>query len=88
MAKESANDHCSLLELCENEEWEFIIDSIPEKILSWDFKEQNKKGDNALAIFFNKKAVHVIKHLITHKNTKWPNGKSVILLAAETGQLV
>ena len=87
--KTSKFDHSysSLLELCENEEWRLIIDSIPEKILSWDFQEKNKKGENALAIFFKKKAVNVIKRFIKYNNIQSPNGISMILLASGTGQL-
>lgn len=76
----------SLLKLCEKGKWQVIIDSIPDKILSWDFEEKNKEGDNALRICVKKKAIQVIPQIISaHNKNKSSNTPSLFLLEVING---
>ena len=81
----------SFLDLCEQEEWEIIIASIPNKILSWDFDEKNTRGYNGLALCCKNGKLNVIKHIFcckefNYKKINW-NGNSLILVAARYGRL-
>ena len=77
----------SLLELCEKEEWEVIINSAPEKIFSWDFKEKNEDGENPSQICLNKKANDNVLHFINYYESITSNNKPMQLSEAKRGHL-
>ena len=83
----------SLLELCEREEWDVIIDSMQDLIHFWDFSERNAVKNTPIHICCTKGSLHVLKQLKHLKNfefskeSKGKNGNSYVLLAAENGHL-
>ena len=85
----------SLLELCENDEWNIIIDSMPSMIHVWNFEEKNSDGNNPLHICCAKGSLEVLQHFnqlltlfgLNFKNTTGRLGASCVLLASMNGQL-
>ena len=53
----------SLLELCEREEWKFIIESMHDLIHVWNFDERNADGNTSLHICCAKGSLDVLKNL-------------------------
>ena len=61
----------SLLELCEREEWNVIIESMHEMIHVWDFDERNAADNTPLHICCEKGSLSVLQHLQQFKKFKF-----------------
>ena len=82
----------SLLKLCENEEWDFIIEFAQDMIQVWDVEVQVFK--NPLHVCSSKGALNVMQHLLKLKMFKPEDlgqknrfNNSCVALAAENGHL-
>ena len=82
----------TLLELCEREEWNIIIESLQDLIHVWDFDERNADNNTPIHICCEKGALNVLQHLLKPKKFnikehKGKHGNSCVLLAAQNGHL-
>ena len=59
----------SLLELCEKEEWTFIIESMEDLIHDWNFEERNADNNTPIHICCAKGSLKVLQHLQQAKNS-------------------
>ena len=60
-AKKQTN--LSLLELCEREEWNVIIEFVDDLVHVWDFDERNDDNNTAIHICCAKGSLNVLPHL-------------------------
>ena len=81
----------SLLELCEREEWNVIIESAPDMINVWDFEERDADNNTPIHICCSEGALNVLQHLHQAKKlnfeSKGEHGSSCVALAATNGHL-
>ena len=92
MNEEDSLRTTSLLELCRNEEWEYIIDTVRKHVQNWDFKEVDEDGNTPLLLCCKKGALEVVQKLyivISRVYFEERNHSlySPLLLACESGNI-
>jgi len=81
-----------LLELCRNEEWHFIINTIRKHNTEWDFNEEDEDGNTPLLLCCKKGALEVIQKFYLITSTVYFKKSnfslySPLLLACESGNV-
>ena len=87
----ATNESKSLLQLCKDKEWDYIMENLTEKISEWNTDEIDTKGNNPLHTICNAGQVEIIKKIheknVVYTKTRNFEGNTLLLNACSSGNL-